>query len=130
MKTLRLFYLALFLLPRCAFAQTTGPGQFSCAQDQRAAFNDEILRFDALTSAVAIQKWKTRPVLGFDGFNAAKHGFTRVEFYRWHVPVAGREGYDQGAMSNSTDRLALAVHLLGPRGERWFELANVEQEGG
>jgi len=128
MKMDGLLWIALFLLPGCAVAQTNAPGQFSCDPKLRAEFDDAFLRFDELTSADAIQQWKARPALRFDGFDAATTGFTRVEFYRWHVPVPSREGYDQGAMSNSTDRLALAVHVVGPKVERWFEVANVEQE--
>jgi len=128
MKMDGLLWIALFLLPGCAVAQTNAPGQFSCDPKLRAEFDDEHLRFDELTSADAIQQWKAHPALRFDGFDAATTGFTRVEFYRWHVPVPSREGYDQGAMSNSIDRLALAVHVVGPKAERWFEVANVEQE--
>jgi hypothetical protein len=128
MKMPGLLRIVLFLMPGCACAQTNAPSQFSCDAKLRAEFHEAYLSFDQLTSAKAIQEWKTRPVLRFDGFSATKYGFTRAEFYRWHVPVPGREGYDQGAMSNSTDRLALAVRVLGPKGESWFELANVEQE--
>jgi len=128
MKIARLLWITLVLMPESAFAQTNIPGQFSCDPKLRAEFHDAYLKFDELTSAEAIRQWKTRPVLRFEGFNATTYGFTRAEFYRWHVPVPGREGYDQGGMSNSTDRLALAVHVLGAQGERWFELANVEQE--
>jgi hypothetical protein len=128
MKMPALLWIAISLMPGCAFAQTEAPGQFSCDPKLRAEFHKAYLRFDQMTSAEAMQQWKARPVLRFEGFNAAIYGFTRAEFYRWHVPVPGREGYDQGAMSNSTDRLALAVRVLGPKEERWFELANVEQD--
>jgi hypothetical protein len=128
MKMDGLLWIALFLLPGCAVAQTNASGQFSCDPKLRAEFDYEHLRFDELTSADAIQQWKARTAVRFDGFDATTTGFTRLEFYRWHVPVPSREGYDQGAMSNSTDRLALAVHVVGPKVERWFEVANVEQE--
>jgi hypothetical protein len=120
----RLLGLTLFLISSSCFAQTNAVGQFSCSDPLRAALGDADVKFVELTSPEAIKQWKTRPVLAFDGFDGAKYGFTRAEFFRWHVPVPGREGYDQGAAGDSTDRLALAVHVLGPRGNRWFELTN------
>jgi len=84
------------------------------------------LKFVELTLPDAVKQWKTRPMLVFDGFDAAKYSFTRAEFYRWHVPVPGREGYDQSPGQSAVDRLALAIRVVGPRGERWFELANPE----
>ena len=67
-----------------------------------------------------IKQWKTRPVVAFDGFDAVKYGFTRAEFYRWHVPVPGREDFD--GTTSSKDRLALAIRVVNSSGERWFEL--------
>jgi hypothetical protein len=122
----RLCWFALFLIATPCFAQTEALGQFSCDQDQRASLNQTKLKFVELASPDAIKLWKTRPVLVFDGFDPAKYGFTRAEFYRWHLPVPGREGFDQGALGQSTDRLALAIRVLGSRGERWFELVNLE----
>jgi hypothetical protein len=118
----RLLGLIFFLIPSLCFAQTNAVGQLSCSEPLRAALMQTDVKFVDLTSPDAIQQWKMRPVLVFDGFDAAKYGFTRAEFYRWHVPVPGREGYDQGAIGASTDRLALAVHVVAPRGDRWFEL--------
>jgi hypothetical protein len=120
----KLLGLTLFLVSSPCFAQTNAVGQFSCSEPLRAAVIDPDVKFVELTSSDAIKQWKSRPVLFFDGFDAAKYGFTRAEFYRWHVPVPGREGYDQGAVGASTDRLALAVHLVGLRGDRWFELTS------
>ncbi len=111
------------MVPSLGFAQTNAIGQFGCGERQRAALNRTELKFVELVSPDAVNQWKTRPVLAFDGFDAAKYGFTRVEFYRWHMPVPGRQGYDQGVMSSSTDRLALAVRLVGLSGQHWFELA-------
>jgi hypothetical protein len=122
----KLLSITLFLIPSTGFAQANG--QFSCSEDQRTAFYDTELKFVELASPDAIKQWKTKPVFAFDGLDAVKYGFTRAEFYRWHVPVPGREGFDQGAMSNSTDRLALAVRLIISSGERWYELANPEED--
>lgn len=116
----------LFLMPCCAFAQTNASGQFSCGENGRASLNPTELKFSELASPDSIKQWKTRPVARFEAFDAAKYGFDQAEFYRWHVPVPGREGYDQGAIGESTDRLVLAVRLSSPRGERWFELAHTE----
>jgi hypothetical protein len=118
----KLLHLTLFLLPVPCLAQTSAVGQFSCSDRQSAALSDSDVKFVEFTAPDTIKQWKTRPVLFFDGFDAAKYGFARTEFYRWHVPVPGREGYDQGAAGASTDRLALAVHVVGPHGGHWFEL--------
>jgi hypothetical protein len=126
MVLVKLLSVTLLLIAASGSAQTNAIGEFGCSQDLRAAFYQTDLKFVELTSPDAIKQWKTRPILVFDGFDAAKYTFTRTEFYRWHVPVPGREGYDQGPAGDSTDRLALAVRVVGPRGERWFELANPE----
>jgi len=120
----RLLALTLCLVSSSCFAQTNTVGQFSCGDPLRASIIDADLKLVELTSPDAIKQWKTHSVLAFDGFDAAKYGFTRAEFYRWHVPVPGREGYDQGAVGESTDRLALAVHVIGPQADHWFELSN------
>lgn len=114
--------LTLFLLSSPCFAQTNVVGQLSCSEPLRAALIQTDVKFVELSSLGAIKQWKTRPVVVFEGYDAGKYGYTRAEFYRWHVPVPGREGYDQGAVGESTDRLALAVHVVGPRSDRWFEL--------
>lgn len=93
----------------------------------RASIYQTDLKFVELTSPDVIKQWKTRPVFALDGFDALKYRFTRAEFYRWHVPVPGREGFDQGAIGASTDRLALAIRVVSPRGERWFNLTNPEE---
>jgi hypothetical protein len=118
----RLLALTFFLISSPCFAQISIVGQFSCGDRQGASLSNPDVKFVELTALDAIKQWKLRPVLVQDGFDAAKYGFTRAEFYRWHLPVPGREGYGQGATGDSTDRLALAVHVVSPRGERWFEL--------
>ncbi len=118
--------LTLFLISSPCFAQTSAVGQFSCSDRQRAAFIETDVKFAELTSPDAIKQWKNRPALTFDGFDATKYSFTRAEFYRWHLPVPGREGYDQGATGDSTDRLALVVRVIGPHDDRWFELGQPE----
>jgi hypothetical protein len=117
----RLLALAFFLISSPCFAQTSAVGQFSCGDRQGASLSDPDVKFVELTAPDAIKQWKTRPVLVFAGFDAAKYGFTQAEFYRWHVPVPGREGYDQ-VVGASTDRLALAIRVVGPHSDRWFEL--------
>lgn len=127
MNVPKLLWIALLLIPSPGFAQTTAAGQFGCDRRMGAAFYQTDLKFVELTSPDAIKPWKTRPVLVLDGFDPLKYSFTRAEFYRWHVPVPGREGFDQGAVGASTDRLALAIRVVSPRGERWFELANPDE---
>jgi hypothetical protein len=120
----RLLAFTFFLISSPCFAQTDAVGQFSCGDRQGASLSDADVKFVELTAPDAIKQWKSRPVLVRDDFDAAKYGFTRAEFYRWHLPVPGREGYGQGATGDSTDRLALAVHVVSPRGGRWFELTS------
>lgn len=127
MRGHKLLPIALLLVPSCGFAQVNARGRFGCGQNQRAGFDGRPdLQFVAVGAPDAIKQWKTRPVLAFGGFDAIKYGFTQVEFYRWHLPVPGREDFD--GTNNSKDRLALAVRVVAPGGERWFELANPEKE--
>jgi hypothetical protein len=114
------------MFPLCGFAQVNANGQFGCGQNQRASLYGRDLHFVAVGEPEAIKQWKTRPALAFAGFDAVKYGFTRAEFYRWHVAVPGREDFD--GTNNSKDRLALAVRVVASGGERWFELANPEKE--
>jgi len=121
-----LLRIALLLLPLCGFAQINANGQIGCPQEQRASIVRPDLQFVVITMPDAIKQWKTHPVLAFDGFDALKYGFTRAEFYRWHLPVPGREDYD--GTNNSKDRLALAIRVVNPGGERWFELTARQKE--
>src|SRR5258708_35700272 len=75
----RLLWLTLLLIPPTGFAQTPAVGEFSCGENQRAAFDQTDLKFVELTSPDAIKQWETRPVLVFGGFDATKYGFTRSE---------------------------------------------------
>jgi hypothetical protein len=84
------------------------------------------LQFVVVAAPDAIKQWKTRPVVAFAGFDAVKYGFTRAEFYRWHLPVPGREDFD--GTTTSKDRLALAIRVVNSGGERWFELTAREKE--
>ncbi len=118
--------IAVLLLPLCGFGQINANGRIGCGQEQRASVDGPNLRFVAVAAPDLIQQWKTRPVVAFDSFDAVKYGFTRAEFYRWHVPVPGREDFD-GTM-NSKDRLALAIRVVTAGGERWFELTAREKE--
>jgi len=124
----KLLRIALLLLPVWGFAQINTNAQFGCRQNQRASLEQRPdLHFVAVGTPDVVKHWKTRPVLAFDGFDAVKYGFTRAEFYRWHLPVPGREDFD--GTNTSKDRLALAVRVVASGGERWFELANPENEG-
>jgi hypothetical protein len=107
-------------------AQMRTAGQIGCRQEQRASVDRPNLQFVVVAAPDAIKQWKTRPVIAFDGFDAVKYGFTRAEFYRWHLPVPGREDFD-GATS-SKDRLALAIRVVNSAGERWFELTARQKE--
>jgi hypothetical protein len=127
MRADKFFWIALLLLPLCGFAQISANSRFGCEQNQRASlYGRPDLHFVAVAEPEAIKQWKARPALAFDGFDAVKYGFTRAEFYRWHLPVPGREEFD--GTNNSKDRLALAVRVVASGGERWFELANPEKE--
>ena len=127
MRGHKLLRIALLLVASCGFAQINANGQFGCGQNQRASFDRRPdLQFVAVGAPDAIKQWKTRPVLAFDGFDTVKYGFTRAEFYRWHAPVPGRE--DLNGVTDSTDRLALAVRVVASGGERWFELTTPEKE--
>ncbi len=121
-----LLRIASLLLPLCGFGQINANGQIGCGQEKRASVERPNLQFVVVAAPDAIKQWKTRPALAFDGFDAVKYGFTRAEFYRWHVPVPGREDFD--GTTSSKDRLALAIRVVNPGGERWFELTAREKE--
>jgi hypothetical protein len=126
MRAHNILQIALLLLPSCGIAQTGTAGQIGCRQEQRASVNAPSLQFVVVAAPDAIKQWKTRPVVAFSGFNAVKYGFTRAEFYRWHVPVPGREDFD--GTTTSKDRLALVIRVVNSAGERWFELTAREKE--
>ena len=126
MRRHKVLQIALLLLPSCGMAQIGTAGQISCRQEQRASVERPNLQFVVVAAPDAIKQWKARPVVVFDGFDAVKYGFTRVEFYRWHLPVPGREGFD--GTTSSKDRLALAIRVVNSSGERWFELTARENE--
>ena len=107
-------------------AQINTAGQIGCRQEQRASVERPDLQFVVVAAPDTIKQWKTRLALVFDGFDAVKYGFTRAEFYRWHVPVPGREDFD--GTTSSKDRLALAIRVVNPAGERWFELTARQKE--
>jgi len=107
-------------------AQINASGQIGCRQEQRASVESPNLQFVVVAAPDAIKQWKTRPAVAFAGFDAVKYGFTRAEFYRWHLPVPGREDFN--GTTNSKDRLALAIRVVNSAGERWFELTAREKE--
>jgi len=123
---MRAFHIALLLLPSYGMAQINTAGQIGCRQEQRASVESPNLPFVVVAAPDAIKQWKTRPVVTFAGFDAVKYGFTRAEFYRWHVPVPGREDFD--GTTSSKDRLALAIRVVNSAGERWFELTARQKE--
>ncbi len=126
MRAYEVLRIALLLLPSCGMAQVNTAGQIGCGQEQRASVDAPTLQFVVIAAPDAIKQWKTRPMVAFAGFDAVKYGFTRAEFYRWHLPVPGREDFD-GA-TNSKDRLALAIRVVNSGGERWFELTARQKE--
>jgi hypothetical protein len=114
--------LVMLFAPFWASAQVPAPVAFGCGE-QRTEFDEKpVLAFESITDAAAIREWETRPVLAFKNFSAAKYGFTEARFYRWHVPVPGREGNEQSFNHNSSQRLDLAIQLTTPNGPRWFHL--------
>jgi len=126
MRAHNILQIALLLLPSCGMAQINTAGQIGCRQEQRASVNAPTLQFVVVAAPDAIKQWETRPVVVFAGFDAVKYGFTRAEFYRWHLPVPGREDFD--GTTTSKDRLALAIRVVNSGGERWFELTAREKE--
>jgi hypothetical protein len=126
MRAHNILQIALLLLPSPGMAQINTAGQISCRQEQRASVTAPTLQFVVVSAPDAIKQWKTRPVVAFAGFDAVKYGFTRAEFYRWHLPVPGREDFD--GTTNSKDRLALAIRVVNSGSERWFELSARQKE--
>jgi hypothetical protein len=126
MRAHKVLQIALLLLPSFGIAQIATAGQIGCRQEQRASVDHPNLQFVVVAAPDAIKQWKTRPVVAFDGFDAVKYGFTRAEFYRWYVPVPGREDFD--GTTSSKDRLALAIRVVNSGGERWFELTARQKE--
>jgi hypothetical protein len=118
--------IALLLLPSGGMAQINTAGQIDCRQEQRASVDRPDLQFVVVPAPDAVQQWKLRPVVAFAGFDAVKYGFTRAEFYRWHLPVPGREDFD--GTTTSKDRLALAIRVVNSGRERWFELTARKKE--
>ena len=126
MRAHNVVHIALLLLPSCGMAQTGSAGQIGCRHEQRASVVRPNLQFVVVAAPDAIKQWKTRPDVAFDGFDAVKYGFTRAEFYRWHLPVPGREGFD--GTTTSKDQLALAIRVVNSGGERWFESTPRQKE--
>lgn len=118
-----LLHIAVILL-LCATCYSQPDGKFGCGEERSDFFEHPDLSFVQLSTPDAIRDWQARPVLKFGGFDQGRYGFSEVQFYRWHVLVPERKDMDQSSHHDSTDRLALAVHLVGGSGERWFELAN------
>ena len=120
----------IFLAPLALPAQMQESIAFGCGE-QRTDFNEHPpLAFEPLTAPEAIREWQSRPVLTFKGFAAAKYGFSEVRFYRWHVPVPGREDNEQSFNHNSSQRLDLAVQTTTAQGPRWFHLVAPKEVSG
>ena len=109
---------SLFCFVCCvsAVAQTPGDGQFGCP-DRTQFFEKPSLQFVRI-SQQAIEQWQSRPYLTFAGFDETRYGFQQVVIY------ASREEVQQGGESDPDPvyRLALAVHLSGTRGQRWYQM--------
>jgi hypothetical protein len=113
------FLLASLLCLVCcvsAVAQTSEGGQFGCP-DRTQFFEKPSLQFVRI-SQEAIEQWQALPSLTFTGFDEARYGFHQVVVY------ASREEVQQGGESDPDPlyRLALAVHLSGTRGQRWYQM--------
>jgi len=80
MRAHNILLIALLLLPSCGMAQINTAGQIGCRQEQQASVDRPDLQFVVVPAPDAIKRWKTRPVVSFAGFDAAKYGFTRAEF--------------------------------------------------
>ena len=127
-------HIRLCLWVSLAFLAGWGRGaaatEFGCpAGDMRANFDAKPkLTFLEITAADKIKEWRTHPSVKFEGFDAKQYGFTKVEFYRWHLAIPDRENAPADTFGYATDRLALAVHVISALGEHWFELTT--QDGG
>lgn len=86
------------------------------------------MKFMNLTSQELIRQWRSRPAIAFQGFDASKFGFTKVEFYRWHVPLRREDAPRGGGDSPAAEQLALAIRTTTTNGERWFELQSPESQ--
>jgi hypothetical protein len=119
------FCVAMLLLPASLFAQEKPAGQFGCSQSLRTEFFEHPeLKFAESTAPGEIKEWKSHSMISFEGFDAAKYGFTRVEFYRWHSPSSAPGGQEY----NSTERLELAIRVVSSHGEHWFKLGDPPQD--
>lgn len=114
----------VFIVLLSAASYSQSDGKFGCGEERADFFEHPELSFVELSAPDAIRQWQTRPVLALSGFDKGRYGFSEVQFYRWHVLVPERKDMDQSFHHDSSDRLALAVHLVGGSGDRWFELAN------
>jgi hypothetical protein len=112
--------LLCFVLYASSMAQSPGDGQFGCP-DRTQFFARPSLEFVRISRA-AIEQWQTLPSLTFAGFDDARYGFQQVVIY------ASREEIQQGGESDPDPlyRLALAVHLSGTRGDRWYQLVQAQ----
>lgn len=113
--------LLCFVFCASSSAQVSGDGQFGCP-DRTQFFARPSLEFVRI-SREAIEQWQSRPSLSFTGFDEARYGFQQVVIY------ASREEIQQGEEADPDPlyRLALAIHLSGTRGERWYQM--VQSQG-
>jgi hypothetical protein len=120
--------LALIVAVLCCSAATAqiggGEGQFGCPGRTQFFANTDLQFTPAAQDA--IEQWRTRPALAFDGFDEKRYGFHQIAFYRWRVPVQAQAeseaDSDSAAGAQTNYRAALAVRLMGAGGDRWFEL--------
>jgi len=105
----------IFLAFFCCFsaAQTPEEGQFGCSRQTRY-FETVDLGFVPVTDAQTIDAWQSRPGETFD-ISGQEHAYTSVGFYGQRVPLPGAD-------LRTTARMKLAVRMIGPRGDQWFEL--------
>jgi hypothetical protein len=103
-------------------AQTPDNIVFGCGNVRTEFIEQPRLLFEPIAAPDVIREWQSRRALTFTGFDVAQYSFSEVRFYRWHVPVPGREGKEQNVNHDSSQALDLAVQVSSPNGQQWFHL--------
>jgi hypothetical protein len=107
--------LSLLALILCLPARAqSGDGRFGCPA-RTQLFEHVDVEFTPLNED-AIELWKNRPGLAFEGFDEKKYGFRQIAFYRWREPLQ-QDGDSPAPVSTAS----LAVRLVGSRIDQWFE---------
>ena len=104
----------VFLSLPYSSAHAQGEGQFGCL-GRTQLYEHAAVQFSPISDD-ALEQWKTRPGLAFEGFDEKKYGFRQIAFYRWREPLE-LGGDSTAPMAGAI----LAVRLVGSHGDRWFE---------